>query len=285
MFAILRLTAVPTFVNAVLIPAVASFACCANEAKPFIPSLFNRSIALLKSSNETVPSFIASYRAIVFAVGPRSACAICPSCPGITSCSVLHDCRSTFPLPSICVYWIMAREASAPPFPPASSALLRASDNSVASPRDFVSGASCCVVDAMSSRRVGSPLMPSAMRDTEARASSAEYPRFAMTFGKLFRVSTRDTADPSCDAITVAAAANAATSVAAPAVATLEIVDAIDDAPDTTARVTPAIPAPTAPARPDIAGPIAGAIAENADGPRHPRARTPLPGQSVGWGR
>ena len=140
-------------------------------------------MALLKSSKEMVPFCMASYRSIVLAVGPRRAWAIWPSWPGMTSCRVLQDCRSTFPLPSICVYWIIARDASPAPFPPARSALFRASESSVASPREEVSGAICCVVDAISFREVGSPLIPSAMRWIDAFASSDAYPRFCMTRG------------------------------------------------------------------------------------------------------
>ena len=101
----------------------------------------------------------------------------------MTSWSDLHDCRSTVPFESICVYCCMARLWSDVDAPDASIMSLNARPICVAEPRSPVSGASCCTTPVIESSDVGRPSMRELMVDMEVAASSAEYPRFCITFG------------------------------------------------------------------------------------------------------
>ena len=91
----------------------------------------------------------------------------------MTSWSVRHDCRSTVPLESICVYCSMARLWSAVDLPEASSMSLNPRPMVVADPRSPVRGAICCTMLVMESSEVGSPCIFSLMRSIDVDASEA----------------------------------------------------------------------------------------------------------------
>ena len=182
--------------SAVPMPCVESFACCANDAKPSTPSVSSFMTALLKSPIVIEPSFRALYRSLELAVGPISAFATWFSCPGMTSCKVFQSCSSGLPLLSIWLYCCIARETSAVDAPEAKHISLNAMPIFVASSRDPHNGASCCTMPVSAGSDVGRPSIDALIFLIDALASSLEYPRFFMTLGKLFMVSTRPIALP-----------------------------------------------------------------------------------------
>ena len=109
----------------------------------------------------------------------------------MAACMLRQAAMSTFPAASICVYCVSAFSCSAVLAPPASIASLNASEMFVASSRLFVSGASCCTMPAIALDVVGRPSSALLILRMLAPASSAEYPRFFMTLGKLFIWSAR----------------------------------------------------------------------------------------------
>ena len=119
-----------------------------------------------------------------------------------------HACMSTLPAESICVYWVSAFSCSMVEAPPASMALLNAKAMSVASSRFEVSGASCWTMPVMAELVVGRPSSAFVIFLIEAAASSELYPRFFMTFGKLFIWSARSIALPRLDVTTDATLPN-----------------------------------------------------------------------------
>ena len=78
--------------------------------------------------------------------------------------------------------------------PPASRALFSASEVLAAISVFFVTGTKLCARLAMSFSEVGSPFTPMSSCLIILLASSPDMPKFCITFGKLFRVSTRLTA-------------------------------------------------------------------------------------------
>ena len=74
-----------TFSIEVPMPCVASLACCVKLAYWPKPSVLRRFTAPLKSSNDTLPFFMASYRSLPFFPAPRSDSAIWLSWPGIAA--------------------------------------------------------------------------------------------------------------------------------------------------------------------------------------------------------
>ena len=78
--------------------------------------------------------------------------------------------------------------------PPANRALFRANEVLVAISVFFVTGTKLCARLAMSFSEVGSPFTPMSSCLIILLASSPDIPKFCITFGKLFRVSTRLTA-------------------------------------------------------------------------------------------
>ena len=115
---------------------------------------------------------------------------------------------STLPAESICVYWVSAFSCSMVEAPPASMALLNAKAMSAASSRFEVSGASCWTMPVMAELVVGRPSSAFVIFLIEAAASSELYPRFFMTFGKLFIWSARSIALPRLDVTTDATLPN-----------------------------------------------------------------------------
>ena len=146
-----------TFSIAVPMPWVASLACCAKLAYWPKPFLSRSTIALLKSSKETVPFFMASYKSFPFFPAPSSASATWLSCPGIAAWMERHACMSTVPALNICVYWVSAFSCSMVDAPPASMASFSARLIVVASSRLEVNGASCWTMPLMTALDVGRP--------------------------------------------------------------------------------------------------------------------------------
>ena len=112
---------------------------------------------------------------------------------------------STLPALSICVYWVSAFSCSMVEAPPASMALLNARAMFVASSRFDVNGASCCTMPVMAELVVGRPSKAFEIFLMDAAASCELYPRFFMTFGKLFIWSARLTALPMLPEMTLMA--------------------------------------------------------------------------------
>ena len=190
---------------AVPMPCVESLACCAKDAKESPPSLSSVIIMALNSLMDTVPFLSALKRSLLEDPAPRSAVAIWLSCPGMTSWSVRQSWSSGLPLDSIWLYCCIARLTSAVDAPDARHMSLNAMPMLVASSRLEQSGASCCTMPVSAGSDVGRPSIAPLILWMDAVASSPEYPRFCMTFGKLFIVSTRLIALPSDDDIALIA--------------------------------------------------------------------------------
>ena len=100
------------------------------------------------------------------------------------------------PFESICEYCCIARLTSAVDAPAARHMSLNAMPSVVALSRPPVIGASCWTMPVSAGKDVGRPSIDLLIREMASDASSAEYPRFVMTFGKFAMVSTRVTAEP-----------------------------------------------------------------------------------------
>ena len=176
---------------AVPMPLVESRACFSKLAKPFFPFLSKSTRALLKSSKDTLPSCMASFRSLALASGPSRAFASWSSWPGIAFCTDSHAWLSTFPEASIWLYCSRAFSWSCVLLPPASNASLNASEMLVASSSESHIGAIFCTMPVMAAVEVGSPSKAPEIFLMDAAASSALNPRFCITFGKLFIWSAR----------------------------------------------------------------------------------------------
>ena len=88
------------FSTAVPMPWVASLAWSAKLAYLPKPSRLSLTTALLKSWNETFPSFISSYRSFAFLPAPSMDSASWLSWPGIAACMLRHAAMSTLPAAS-----------------------------------------------------------------------------------------------------------------------------------------------------------------------------------------